>query len=265
LISNGIDPFEACGTLLQEPDLTIGNLECVVGKQGEQLNKAYTFRAAGDSPRYIKKYFDAVSLANNHTFDFGEEGFREALRVLDKEGIAYFGGGKNIREARAPLILECKGKRIALLGYNEFRSSNYAATVNTAGNAPLDELSVAADIRSARQELRCDIVIPFVHWGEELVAAPRSDQRQLAQQWVQAGATAVIGAHPHVTQTMDFYRGAPIVYSLGNFVFDYFPGDPPVWSGWCVQLSISQSGSVDIETIVVELDPTGVPRIIVPK
>jgi poly-gamma-glutamate capsule biosynthesis protein CapA/YwtB (metallophosphatase superfamily) len=265
LISNGVDPFEACAALLDKPDLTIGNLECVVGREGEQLNKAYTFRAAGDSPRYIKKYFDAVSIANNHTFDYGEEGFRESLRVLKREGIAFFGGGNNLAEARAPLILECKGKKIALLGYNEFRASNYAATSSTAGNAPLDELSVVTDIRAARSDHHCDIVIPFVHWGEELYSAPRPDQRKLARRWVDAGATAVIGAHPHVSQTLDFYRGAPIVYSLGNFVFDYYPGDPLVWSGWCVELSISPTGTVEIETTVVELDTTGVPRIVVPE
>ena len=265
LITNGVDPFEACAEFLTSPDLTIGNLECVVGREGQQVNKAYTFRAAGDSPRYIKRYFDAVSLANNHTFDYGADGLSEALRVLKAEEIPYFGGGNNIDEARAPLVIECKGKKIALLGYNEFRASEYAATANTAGNAPLEELSVLADIRTAREELHCDVVIPFLHWGEELYSAPRPDQKRLARQWVDAGATAVIGAHPHVTQTIDLYRGAPIVYSLGNFVFDYFPGDPPVWSGWCVELIISENGSVEVETTVVKLDPTGVPRIVVPE
>ncbi len=265
LITNGGDPFEACAKLLTSPDLTIGNLECVVGRVGEQQNKAYTFRAAADSPKYVKRYFDAVSLANNHTWDYGADGFSEALRVLKAEGIPYFGGGNSIDEARAPLVLECKGKKIALLGYNEFRAINYAATANTAGNAPLEEQSILADIRKAKEELHCDVVIPFLHWGEELYTAPRPDQKRLARQWIDAGATAVIGAHPHVTQTIDFYRGAPIVYSLGNFVFDYFPGDPPVWSGWCVELKISENGSVDVEITVVELDPTGVPRVVVPE
>ncbi len=265
LISNGQDPFEACAELLTSPDLTIGNLECVVGRQGDQLNKAYTFRAASDSPRYIKKYFDAVSLANNHSWDYGAEGFSESLRVLKSEGILHFGGGNNIREARAPLILECKGKKIGLLGYNEFRASNYAATENASGNAPMEEQSVLADIRTAKEDLGCDIVIPFLHWGEELYAAPRLDQKRLARKWIDAGATAIIGAHPHVTETIDIYRGAPIVYSLGNFVFDYYPGDPSEWTGWCVELRISQNGAIDVETTVVALSPTGVPTIVVPE
>ncbi|MDZ4849659.1 MAG: CapA family protein [Pirellulaceae bacterium] len=261
LVSNGHDPFLPCADLLLSADLTIGNLECVVGKGGEQLDKPYTFRAASDSPRYLKKYFDALSLANNHSWDYGADGFSEALRVLKAERIAYFGGGNNLREARAPLVLECKGRKLGLLGYNEFRASNYAATDASAGNAPLDERSMISDIVSARKKFGCEIVIPFLHWGEELLAMPRKDQRELAEKLIDAGATAVIGAHPHVTQTIDIYRGAPIFYSLGNFVFDYFPGDPPEWIGWAVALEISGDGHVDFETTVVKLDPVGVPHL----
>lgn len=260
-ISHGRDPFEPCAELLQRSDLTIGNLECVVGKGGSQINKAYTFRAASDSPRYLGKYFDAVSLANNHSWDYGSDGFRESLRVLREAGIPFFGGGNHLQEARKPLVVECKGRRIAFLGYNEFRASNYAATETTAGNVPLVEEFIVEDLRKAREELGCDIAIPYLHWGEELVASPRQDQRQLARRLIDAGATAVIGAHPHVTQTMEIYRGAPIVYSLGNFVFDYYPGDPEAWTGWAVELSITRDNRVDIETTVVELDPIGIPRV----
>jgi len=260
-ISNGRDPFEACADLLYDADLTIGNLECVVGKGGNQLYKPYSFRAASDSPKLLKKYFDALSLANNHSWDYGADGFSEALRVLTAEGIPYFGGGSNLREARKPLVLECKGRKIGLLGYNEFRAIHYAATDELAGSAPLSELDMLADIQSAKKEFGCDIVIPYLHWGDEFYTMPRPDQRILARKLVDAGATAVIGAHPHVTQTVDIYRGAPIVYSLGNFVFDYFPGDPPEWSGWAVTLKIGSNGQVELETTVVELDPVGIPHV----
>ncbi len=260
-ISNGRDPFEACSKLLSDADLTIGNLECVVGKGGNQINKAYSFRAATDSPKLLKKHFDALSLANNHSWDFGTDGFKEALRVLTSERIAYFGGGNNIDEARKPLVLICKGRKIGLLGYNEFRASDYSATHKLAGSAPLDEASILADVRSAKKDFGCDFVIPYLHWGEEFYKMPRPDQCILARKIVDAGATAVIGTHPHVTQTIDIYRGAPIVYSLGNFVFDYFPGDPPEWSGWAVELKIAFNGQVDITTTVVELDPVGFPHV----
>jgi poly-gamma-glutamate synthesis protein (capsule biosynthesis protein) len=77
---------------------------------------------------------------------------------------------------------------------------------------------------------------------------------------IDAGASAVIGAHPHVTQTVDVHRGAPIVYSLGNFVFDYYPVDPPEWTGWVVKLIVAKGKPIEMETRAVVLDPAGLPR-----
>jgi poly-gamma-glutamate synthesis protein (capsule biosynthesis protein) len=78
---------------------------------------------------------------------------------------------------------------------------------------------------------------------------------------IDAGADAVIGAHPHVPQTVDWYRGKPIVYSLGNFVFPYFPYDLPVFYGWIVRLTIGKDGAIEMKTDVVKLEPTGLPRL----
>lgn len=260
MIASGLDPFEHCAPMFNAADLCIGNLECVPGRGGEQQLKPYTFRAASDSPRYLKKYFHGLSLANNHTLDFGPDGVTEAMRVLDKEKIRHFGAGKNIKEARKPLILECKGRKIALFGYNEFFSEDYVATDTRAGNVALDADMVVADIRMAKDELGCDIVIPFLHWGEEMMPQPRADQRQMAKKWIDAGATAVIGTHPHVTQTVEYHHGKPIIYSLGNFVFDYFPGDPPVSVGWVAVLEISKDQTVDLNLSSVDLDPAGAPK-----
>jgi len=270
VVASGQDPFEPCGELLRSADFAVGNLECVLGRGGSQLLKAYTFRAADGSETLLKKHFAALSLANNHSGDFGVEGFQEALRILDDSKIPYFGGGRNIAAARAPLLLEKHGRRIALLGYNGFRPHHYTATLETAGSAPLVEELILEDIRSARTVAKADIVIPFLHWGSEMVPMPRASHVALARKMIDAGASAVIGAHPHITQTVDVYKGAPIVYSLGNFVFDYFPVDPPEWTGWAVRLTFpaAESGAAgtpqrlapDLETIAVTLDPAGIPR-----
>ena len=90
---------------------------------------------------------------------------------------------------------------------------------------------------------------------------PREDQRQLAKRWIDAGATAVIGAHPHVTQTIDVHRGRPIIYSLGNFAFDYFPVDPPEWVGWVAKITVQANGQVDFGIRTVIIDPSGCPKI----
>jgi poly-gamma-glutamate synthesis protein (capsule biosynthesis protein) len=257
-IASGRDPFAACDTLLLDADFTVGNLECVLGRKGKMLPKAFSFRAAEDSPRFLKRYFTAVSLGNNHAFDFGPEGLVETCAILDRSGIGRFGAGHTLAEARAPLVLEKDGLRIAVLAANAFRADNYAATATSPGVAPLREADLLADIAAARKQ--ADVVIPFVHWGDELVAQPLDADRAFARRMIDAGAAAVIGGHPHITQTVDVHRGAPIVYSLGNFVFDYYPCDPPEWTGWVVKLTAAKDEPVAIETRAVVLDPAGLPR-----
>jgi len=259
-VANGKDPFEACASLFEGIDLSIGNLECVLGRGGEMRLKPYVFRGASDSPRFIKKYFHAVSLANNHSLDFGPGGMVEMLAVLEREKLPNFGGGLNIKQAMAPFVTEIKGHKIAIFGFNEFHAQEYAATETLAGNAPLLEPGVTQAIKNAKEKLGCNVVIPFLHWGEELMPTPRPDQAKWAKGWIDAGATAIIGAHPHVPQTIETYRGAPIVYSLGNFAFDYFPVDPPEWIGWIAILEITPTGVVNLEIKSIILDAAGCPK-----
>lgn len=263
-VSLGKDPFEPCAALFENADLRIGNLECVVGDGGTRQNKPYVFRGDEDSCRFLRRWFDAVSLANNHTLDFGPDGLMIAIESLKKAGIPYFGAGKNIKRSRKPLVMERKGRRIGLIGFNEFYAEDYAALKDRPGNNPLEREAILDDIRKCRDTLDCDVVIPFLHWGEEMESQPRDDQRQLARECIDAGATAVIGAHPHVVQTVDYYHGRPIVYSLGNFVFDYFPGDPEVWLGWVATLEIDRQGNVDLRLDSVKMDGSGIPSPVVP-
>lgn len=260
-ISSGRDPFAACAELLADADYTVGNLECVLGTGGERMLKPYSFRAAPDSPRFLKKHFSAVSLANNHSGDFGPEGLLEQLRILADAGIPSFGAGRTLALARQPLVLERGGFKVALLGSNGFRALTTAATADRAGSAPLEEEQVLEDIRAAKS--RADAVVPFVHWGPENTPQPRPAQARLARKMIDAGAAAVIGAHPHVTQTVEMHAGRPIVYSLGNFVFDYFPGDPPEWTGWVVKLTFRPGQPVDLKMHSVKLDGSGIPHAIV--
>ena len=257
-VASGRDPFAACATLLLDADFTVGNLECVLGKGGRQVLKEYTFRAAADSPRYLKRYFSAVSTANNHAMDFGPDGLVECLRILAAEGIPQVGGGADLATARRPLVLEKQGLKIALVAANGFQAAKSAAGAATPGVAPLEEAAILADIAAARKE--ADFVVPFVHWGPELVAQPRETDMALARKMIDAGAAAVIGGHPHITQTVDVHAGAPIVYSLGNFAFDYYPVDPPEWTGWVATLTFRAGKPVDLRTRAVVLDAAGLPR-----
>jgi poly-gamma-glutamate synthesis protein (capsule biosynthesis protein) len=186
---------------------------------------------------------------------------REELTLLEKARLPYFGGGRDREEAYRPLILERNGRRIALLGYNDFPPKSFEAGPQRPGIAWLTPAEAVAGVKAARDTYHADLVIPVLHWGEELIPKPDESQQRLARALIDAGADAVIGGHPHVTQTVERYRGRPIVYSLGNFVFDYYPGDPAVWTGWVVRLSFSKTSPTEMEIFVVELDSAGIPHL----
>jgi len=259
-VVKGEDPFAAVAPLLKDTDLAVANLECAVATAGHIGSNRYSFKAPVECLPVLKRYFSAVSLANNHSGDWGKEGFLSELEALEGEKLPYFGGGRNIEQARRPAILVSHGCRVALLGYCDFPPRRYAADRDTSGSAWLVEENVLADIKLARSRDKADIVIPFLHWGTEHTPMPEEYQVTLARKMIDAGADAVVGAHPHVAQTVDWYRRKPIVYSLGNFVFNYYPHDPPVYYGWMVRLTFDTKGVSEMKTNVVKIEPTGLPR-----
>ncbi|MCE5266806.1 MAG: CapA family protein, partial [Planctomycetaceae bacterium] len=256
----GTDPFAEFDAILRSADIAVCNLECVLAPGGRQAHKVFTFRGPKQAVPLLSRYFTAVSLANNHTGDWGPDAFERQLTVLSDAGMEVFGGGRNSHEARQPLILERNGLRIALLAYCGFPPRSFAAGEKTPGVAWMNENEMLEDIAAARDKQHADIVIPFLHWGREESPKPADTQRVLAHRLIDAGASAVIGAHPHVTQTIETYRDRPIVYSLGNFVFDYFPNDPAVWTGWLVRLSLKRSGEISLDKFPYEIDRVGIPH-----
>jgi len=261
-VVHGEDPFADFAPLFADADISVCNLECVVAEGGRQQRKPYTFKAPVESIPVLKRHFSAVCVANTPSGDFGKKAFQEQLDRLDKAQLPYFGGGRDRRQARRPLILDRRGLRVALLGYNDFPPRSFEAGPSTPGVAWLVEEECLAEIKTARKKDRADFVIPFLHWGREGRPCPLPWQRQLAHRMIDAGADAVVGAHAHATQTVDMYRGRPIVYGLGNFVFDYFPVDPPVFPGWVVKLTFSRSAGVGMETYVLEIDKAGIPHLV---
>ena len=259
LIRTGKDPFRYFGTELRDADLTIGNLECVISAKGRAIDKPYTFRAPKRALPLLKKYFSAVSVANNHTGDFGKAAFADMLDTLDKHEIPFFGGGRHLRDAHQPFIREIKGKRIGILAYNGFFPRSFEASDKTPGSAWLDEDFVMHDIRHAKQQLGVDFLIVYPHWGWEYqkLASPR--QREMARLMIDNGADAVVGGHPHVTQDIEVYKGKPVFYSLGNFVFDGF-NDEDTRTGWLLSMKLSADGLLDWQLLEAKIDRLGVPR-----
>jgi poly-gamma-glutamate capsule biosynthesis protein CapA/YwtB (metallophosphatase superfamily) len=259
-IERGQDPFAPFAALLDSADIRIGNLECVVATQGEaEPGKPYTFRAHPRTLQTLKRHFDAVTLANNHSGDFGPSAFGEMLTLLDAAGIGRFGGGTNLAQAHRPLIIERNGLRIALLGYDEFLPRSFEAGADRPGVAWSEDEQVQRDIADARLTDHADLVIPIMHWGWEHQTIASGRQRQLARLMIDAGADAVIGGHPHVTQDTEQYRGRPIIYSLGNFVFNGFT-DAINNRGWLLRLELDPQGVRRWRTFVAQIDAQGIPH-----
>jgi poly-gamma-glutamate capsule biosynthesis protein CapA/YwtB (metallophosphatase superfamily) len=259
-IEQGRDPFASFATLLQAADIRVANLECVVATVGEPQDKIFTFRANPRTLDVLNQHFDAVSIANNHSGDFGRPAFAEMLDLLDQHHVLRFGGGHNLAEAHTPLIIERKGIRIALLGYNEFLPRSFEADADAPGTAWSEDEQVVADIRRARSFYKADLVIPIMHWGweNEMKANPR--QRQLAHLMIESGADAVIGGHPHVTQDIELYRNKPIVYSVGNFMIDALDNEAQTY-GWVVNLQLDRKGVKSWNTSVAHIDDQGIPSL----
>jgi poly-gamma-glutamate capsule biosynthesis protein CapA/YwtB (metallophosphatase superfamily) len=259
MIARGNDPLADFATLFKSADIRIANLECVVATRGSAGDKNFTFRAHPRTLAVLKRHFDGLSLANNHTGDFGRDAFAEMLELLKQEKLPYFGAGHNLAEAHTPHIFERKGLRIALLGYNEFMPRSFEADYDAPGSAWSEDEQVVADIKSARRDFAADIVIPVMHWGWENELTANTRQRQLARTMIDAGADAVIGGHPHVTQDTEIYKGKPIVYSVGNFVMKETDNDNQR-RGWVLQLDISKSGVQRFQTHGARIDFDGIPR-----
>ena len=255
----GQDPYAGFARLFAGADIRIGNLECVVATTGSpEDDKPNVFRVHPRALKYIKRHFDAVGLANNHSGDFGQEAFAQMLGLLKQHKIGVYGGGMNLTEAHTPWIIERKGVRLAILGYDEFQPRSFEADTDRPGVAWSEDSQVLRDIRAARAVHKADVVIPVMHWGwEEPIANDR--QRQLARLMIDAGADAVIGGHPHQLQDTERYKGKPIFYSLGNFVFDGFPL-PINYIGWALRMELDKNGVQKVEAHVSHIGPTGLPK-----
>lgn len=259
-VKQGRDPFAPFAALLHSADIRVGNLECVISTLGSpEADKPFTFRAHPRNLTFLKQHFDALSLANNHTGDFGPFAFDQMLTLLEKNKIGYFGGGANLSKAHTPFIIERHGLKIALLGYDEFFPRSFEADVDKPGVAWSEDEQVQFDIARARKEFHADLVIPMMHWGweHEGLASPR--QRQLARLMIDAGADAVVGSHPHVTQDIEHYQGKPIIYSLGNFIFDGFRSLDNN-TGWLLRMELDRQGARNWRIETAHIDKNGIPH-----
>lgn len=260
IIEQGGDPFSDFADYFAGADIRITNMECVVSTRGQANDKMYTFQAHPRVIPVLQKHFDAVTLANNHSGDFGPDAFAQMLSLLKEAGLAQVGGGMNLKDAHTPLVFTRNGLRIAVLSYNEFHPRSFEAGFDIPGVAWSEDQQVMEDIQTARRIHRADLVIPIMHWGWENERTANPRQRQLAKLMIDAGADAVIGGHPHVTQDVSVYKGKPIVYSVGNFVMKE-TDNAFQRKGWVLKMYFDKRGVTRFETLPVKIDMEGIPSI----
>jgi poly-gamma-glutamate capsule biosynthesis protein CapA/YwtB (metallophosphatase superfamily) len=219
-LSDPASPLRDLAPLLSSADIAFVNLEAPFSDHGHPVEKGMVFKA---EPAMIEALrvagIDVVSTANNHARDCGRYGVDFTLDWLAKNGIAAAGTGHTAEEAHQGAVIERNGHRYGFLAYTYDQSNGNHADQDDR-IAMMDISRMAADVAGIRS--RADAVIVSMHAGVEYQKQPNAEQRRFAHAAIDAGASVVVGAHPHVTQPVESYRDGVIFYSLGNLVFDQF-------------------------------------------
>jgi poly-gamma-glutamate synthesis protein (capsule biosynthesis protein) len=212
-------PFAEVAPFLKKADVVVGNLESPISTRGKAVeNKKFTLRAGPIAAEALNKAgIRVVTLANNHSMDFGPLALQDTLAILGENGILPTGAGMDLDDARSPAMVKVKGKTLAFLSYSLTFPLEFFASAKRPGTAPGYMEFVKADIEKVRPA--ADIVVVSFHWGAELMTTAKDYQIELGHQAIDWGADLVLGHHPHVLQELEVYRGRLIAYSLGNFVF----------------------------------------------
>ncbi|TCZ70214.1 CapA family protein [Paenibacillus albiflavus] len=246
---NGFEyPYREIKPILEKADVAVGNLEFAVTTRGVKENKTWTFRAGPEVlPAMVEAGFDAVSLANNHAIDYGRQGLLDTLDNVKQAGMGLFGAGQDEKEAYSPWVIEKGGKKFAFLGFSRIvRSETWKATPTQPGVAETHQTDRAlAAIGRAKENN--DVVIVYPHWGTENTTEVEPYQHKLAQAYIDAGADLVIGAHPHMLQGLEQYKGKWIMYSLGNFIFQTIEERPLTWDTVILEAKFAKDGQVDLK------------------
>jgi len=251
-------PFEEVRHILQEKDILFGNLETTLSETGEQAEKHHVIFTAPDAARYLADAgFDVVSVASNHSGDRGAEGFKNTLNALDSRGILPIGGSAT-ESRQEPVILDRKGISVGFAGYT---IGKLALSREVSVNRLVEE-EVFRDVASLAG--RCDHIAVSLHWGTEMAYYPSPQQIDLAHRLIDAGATLILGHHPHTMQAIERYHGGLIAYSLGMLQFE--PRWPHNLSREAIVLSVDlQSNGIvgEYEVTPLIVDDEFIPHVAV--
>jgi len=266
-------PFARVAHVFHAADVSFCNLESPAGVTGAPIpGKGIWFRARPEALEALTLGgVGVVGVANNHILDYDTANFLETLELLAARGIAHVGGGRTINEARAPVVVERRGLRVAFLAYSAFADlfwshaypRSFAATADRPGVAPLRLDWVREDVARARE--LADVVVVAYHWGEEYQNRFTADQQALGRATIDAGADLVLGSHPHAVQGFELWPSAAtgrlglIAYSLGNFVTDQ--RDPVTRETFVLRVWLSAAGVRGFQVLPGTIE-AGQPRLL---
>ena len=262
---------------LKDADILFANLEGPVSNVGNNVGSIYSFRMDPNVLPAIKNAgFDIVSFANNHVGDWNFNAFKDTLARLDEVGILKTGAGINKTDATDPKIIEKNGTKFGFLGFSDVGPSWMEAKDDRAGILLASDPNLPQIIEDAKTKV--DVLIVSFHFGDEYKKVHNARQEKLAMMAIDSGADLIIGHHPHVIEDVGVYKGVPIVYSLGNFIFDqYFSKD--TMKGMLYKVTFNGKEIVNTEQKIITLNkkyqpegiyPVGTPiiekeEVIIPK
>ncbi|WP_455645631.1 CapA family protein [Methanosphaera sp.] len=228
VLSTSESPYRYVSNVTGPSDILLVNTENPFTTSSNAVKPDVPLKA---SPQYINLVNGTNGTvisanANNHVFDYGVDGMRDSIKNLDEAGIIHIGAGENKEEATRPVTLEQNGHKITIFNYMDSDNfKEYSSEVmpvagdNTPGYSAWSDTESPQQISEARAN-GSDIIIVYMHYGNEYSRSPNEAQENISHKAIDAGADAVVGAHAHVTQGIEMYNGKPIFYNLGNFMFD---------------------------------------------
>jgi poly-gamma-glutamate synthesis protein (capsule biosynthesis protein) len=261
--------FQHVADVLRSADITFGNSEQTYAEGGYLIRGHGTNSESRNLPAVVSAGFDVISLANNHTLDWGTGILLETMKKLKSAGLAYVGAGNNIDEARRPVILERKGNRVGILAFSSVHPRGYEADVDKPGLNPVriwtiyeqtdyqpgtpprivtipykeDLAAMVASIRKLKSEV--DVVVVSMHWGQHII--PRVIPEyciDVGHAAVDAGADLILGTHTHIGKGIEMYRGKAIFYSTGNFAAEIGPSQTGGAGGEFARKLVEKYGAV---------------------
>ncbi|MFZ0564987.1 MAG: CapA family protein [Chlamydiales bacterium] len=260
-----VPPKTIWGDLISQfhqTDLNLINLEAALTKSEKAVPKVFNFKSDPDNVAVLKQArIDVVNLANNHILDFSEEGLFETLETLDSNQIFHIGAGRNLEEARKPVIVERKGVKIGILGFTDNEPTWKAGKNHPGVNyLPVGDIQTALkDILPLRKQV--DVLITTMHWGPNMVERPSPSFIDFAHRLIEEGVDIFHGHSAHIFQGYEIYQKGLILYDTGDFVDDYYV-DPVLRNdrSFLFLVTVSKAGFLSLSLIPTKISDCCVNR-----